>query len=126
MALLEDVRSLIISLTTESSSIIFIGDIPDNVNSLSLFLTGGINTVYDIGNKSTILSSPTFQIIIKDSSYSTCNTRMENIRTKLDGYSGTMSTKYITIFKQGDIFDLGKDKHNKSILSLNFVCKITY
>lgn len=127
MGLLEDIKTKIDQLTSETTSTIYIGDMPDNLNVLAIYPTGGFAPNHTLNIQSASVNSPTFQIILKDSNFSNAYTRLNSIKNALSGVSmqSTDLLTYITIFGLSDIINLGKDKNQRTILSLNFVCKIT-
>ena len=122
MGLLKDIKTL---LTSESN--IYIGDMPDTPNNLCcLYNTGGFDSRHSLGSSTATYDEPTFQIRIRDSSYSSGVTRCEAIMKALDGKTNQTinSKKYITIFKMGDINGLGKDSKNRSEFTLNFRARV--
>lgn len=121
MNLIADIKTLLTGIETN----IFLGDMPDTPDNLvGIFTSGGYNPVYNL-NKDTMLQ-PTFQIIIRDISYTSANNRTETIKSLLDATvnQAINGTYYIGIFQQGDVLPLGKDLRNRIKLSINFRTQI--
>jgi hypothetical protein len=121
MGLLEDIKPLITPITSS----LYLGDRPDTPDTLIvLYLTGGKNPIFNFDAKA--YNQPTFQVYVRSTTFSAGQTLCESIKTALDGKTNyTVNThRYISIFMQGDIFQLGKDARNRSEFTMNFACKV--
>lgn len=119
--LLADMKSLLTSIETS----IFLMDKPDSPdNLLCLYFTGGANPSHAFDSKQ--YEEPTFQVIVRNLNASTAITKAEAVKDALDGKTELTinSTRYISVFSQGDILQLGKDAKNRMELSLNFRVKL--
>lgn len=119
--LLIDMKSLLTAIETS----IFLMDKPDTPdNLLCLFFTGGADPSHAFDSKQ--FEEPSFQVIVRNTSALTAFSKAEAVKDALDGRTGLTigSTKYISIFSQGDILQLGKDEKNRTELSLNFRVKL--
>lgn len=106
---------------------IWYGDMPDTPNNVCvLYHTGGASPTYELGSQDSIYEEPTFQIRIRDTSYSNAITRINNIKDNLDGlYQQTINSSiYYNIFIISDILSLGRDDRNRINLTLNFRAKV--
>lgn len=118
--LLADIKTLL----TDISPVIFIAEIPDTPdNLLGVFFSGGYNPEWTLDSKA--FDHPTFQVRIRDKSALTAIERAEAVKDALDGQIDLTigSTRYLSIFQQGDILPLGKDSKGRTEYSLNFAVK---
>ena len=111
MALTSDIRTMLTSVSN-----VFIGTMPDTPdNSVCIYPSGG----YARSLSGTYLEEPTFQIIVRNTSYSAGETLCNTIKDLLHGKS---TTKILMIESQSDILNLGKNESNLNEWSLNFRC----
>lgn len=116
MGILEDISSLI---TTETNK--YIGDCPDTPDKLIvLYRTGGFDGIMDL-NKNNI-ERPTIMIKLRDTSYTSAESRCIAIINALDSVTNTVinGTTYVEIFQVGDINPLGKDSRERWEFTINF------
>lgn len=107
-------------LTTESSK--YIGEMPDSPDVCSVVTpTGGYNPNYSMNKQTPSISYPTFQIMLRDSSYDAGYKRAEAI---IAAISGKVSSN-LCIYQQSDILGLGKDEQGRSLFSINFKVMVT-
>lgn len=124
MSLLVDMKTLIPSAVATASNI-KLGDYPDDPdNIITLYQSGGADPSHTFSSRE--FEEPTFQVRIRNISYAVAITKAEAIKDALDGQTELTinSNRYISIFQQGDILPLGKDKRNRSEFSLNFRVKV--
>jgi len=109
MSLTADIRTL---LTTVSN--VYIGSMPATPdNAVCIYNTGG----YARSLSGTFLEEPTFQIKVRNTSYSTGETLCNTIKDLLHGKT---STKILMIEQQGDILDIGRDANSRPEFTMNF------
>lgn len=114
MALTTEVESL---LTTISN--VYLGNLPDSPdNAVAIIPTGGFSRDLYFGNDSD-LREPTFQIIVRNTSYATGETLCETILGLL---SGKTTTRIKMIQQMSDVISLGRDQNNRPNWSINFRC----
>ena len=121
MNLIADIKTLLVGIESN----IFLGDKPDAPDNLiCIYPSGGYNPLID--QIRSIIDRPTFQIIIRDTSFSSAITRCEAIKLTLNGISNQTigGSFYLSIYQQGDILPLGKDSRNRIELSINFRTQI--
>lgn len=110
---------------TETS--VYTGIIPtDSPNvTLGLFLTGSYGDIVTSSGKPVAIRKSTFQIIVRDSSYSNGIARCEAIFALFShqGIDSSGLNYYIT--SKSDIISLGKDAINNSEFSMNFDVRIS-
>jgi hypothetical protein len=119
--LVADIKTLL----TGIESNIFLGDKPETPDSLiCIYPSGGYNPLVD--HSRNIIDRPTFQIIVRDISYSSGITRCEAIKSTLNGISNQTinGSFYLSIYQQGDVLHLGKDTKNRTEFSINFRTQI--
>jgi hypothetical protein len=120
MSLLVDIGSLLTGVNNN----IFYNDRPDTPdNCIVIYYTGGQPSVHNMNTQAPTLEKPTFQVAIRNTSCATAETQAEEIKDILNGKTSTTinDTLYEAIWLQGDIFNLGKDDRERSILTINFV-----
>jgi hypothetical protein len=110
---------------TETS--VYTGIIPtDSPNkTLGLFLTGSYGEIVTSSGKPVTIRKSTFQIIVRDSSYSSGITRAEALFTLFSHHGIDDSGLNYYITSKSDIISLGKDAVNNSEFSLNFDVRIS-
>lgn len=121
MSLLVDIGSQLTGITSN----IYYSDMPDTPdNNITLYNTGGFDTLHSLGNITA--EQPTFQVAIRHTSYATAITWAESVKGILNPLIGSTinSNLYISVFMQGDINSLGKDDRNRSKITLNFVARV--
>lgn len=122
--------SLLVDMSTKlpiAETSVFLGEMPDTPNiTLAIYNTGGAQPIYKLNSQSPAYEQPTFQIKIRDTSYSAAITRMEAIKDAISGlYQQTInSTVYYNIFLTSDILSLGRDDRNRIELTINFRAQI--
>lgn len=112
-ALSTDIKTF---LTTGSVSNVYRGSKPaepDNIVVISH--SGG----YARSMSGTMVEEPTFQIIVRNTTFDTAETLCNTIKDLLHGKN---STRILAIMQQGDINYLGRDQKNRHEFSLNFRC----
>lgn len=115
--LIQDIKSIITSLEVQ----VYLGELPlEPPNACAVLATGGLGDVKYLDDSGSILQ-PTFQILVRDESYSAGDSRVEAITNMLDGYSGM---GYIIIYKLSDILPLGRDENKRWVFSVNFCAKL--
>lgn len=121
MNLISDIKSLLTGLESN----IFLGDKPDDPHALiALYHTGGYNPLIDHGKNAT--DRPTFQVLVRDLSYSAGLARCEAIKAALNGITNQTinGSFYLSIRQQSDILSLGRDTRNRCEFSINFRTQI--
>lgn len=96
---------------------LYVGDLPttpDNV--VGIFLSGG----YPRDLTGNYVGEPTFQIRVRNTSYSTGETLCDTIKDALHGVHN--SGNFLLIQQQGDTLDLGRDANDRHEWSINFRC----
>lgn len=98
--------------------------LPESPNTcIAIFDTGGLEPDLDI----TDIKNPTFQILVRDISYSLGKTKLDSIRTLLHGKSntdlGVGGTNFFYIFAVAEGGHIGRDDNNRDEFSINFRCK---
>lgn len=124
MSLLADMKTLI-PLGVAAASSIFFGDKPDDPDSIVvLYQTGGADPSHTFTSRE--FEEPTFQVLIRNAAYANAITKAEVIKDTFDGQTELTinGNRYLSIFQQGDIQPLGRDKHNRTELTLNFRAKV--
>lgn len=121
MGVIADIKTLLTSLETN----IYLGDrppIPDNL--ICLYEAGGFPPINVFDN--TYFEQPTFQVLVRDTSYSNGVSRCEAIKEVLHMTANTTinSRFYTSINLEGDINALGRDDHDRAEFTLNFVAQI--
>lgn len=109
------------SLLTPIESDIYISSKPDTPDNLiCLYRTGGFPVVNMLSGDT--IRYPTFQVLVRDVSYSNAYERAEAIISKLNGVVNTTinGNDYISISLYNDIFSLGRDDNDRAELSVNF------
>ena len=127
MGLTADIKALLISAGVDTTNNIFRNDIPDTPDSIiAIFDSGGYSSQFSLGGSTPDYEQPTFQIRVRSPSYDTAITKLEAIKTALDGITNRVigARTYISIFLQSDILPLGRDDKKRCDFSINFVCKI--
>lgn len=120
MSILVDMSSL---LSTESNK--YIGDMPDTPDSLiCLYATGGFDPELDL--VSNRVERPTFQVKIRDTSYTAGLARCEVIKTTLSTIVNTTTNghTYVEVRQMGDINPIGRDSKNRWEFTLNFKARL--
>lgn len=120
MSLLVDIGTLLTSINSN----IFYNDLPDTPdNCLSIFYTGGQDSVHNMNQQAPTLEKPTFQVRVRNTSCATAEAEAEAVKDALNGLTATTInlTLYEAIFLQGDIFNIGKDDRERTNLTVNFV-----
>jgi len=106
-----DIKSLLTGVSN-----VYIGSMPDTPdNAVCIYATGG----YPRSLSGTFVEEPTFQIKVRNTSYSTGTTLCDTIK---DALHGKTSTKLLMIEQQGDILDIGRDESNRQEWTINFRC----
>jgi hypothetical protein len=123
--LLEDIKSLLTGITSD----IYKNEMPETpVSVITLYNTSGLDPQHTFGAAKAAWEKPGFQVVVRHATAGTARTWMESIKNALDGkVNFTVNTHYyLSVFQQGDIFSLGRDKENHAIkLSLNFLVEVT-
>jgi hypothetical protein len=102
----------------------FKGYLPDSPDDcVAIFDTGGAEPDRDIPT-----GDPTFQIIVRSSSYPTAGDLMKSIvdllHQKMNLRVTEGGTYFYYIFLLGEAGHIGRDKKNRDEFSVNFICKI--
>lgn len=96
----------------------FVGHMPDSPNNvITIYESGGYPL--DLAG---FLRYPTLQVIVRNESYATARTKIDQIISTLHRTTNTTinGTKYCSIYSTGDAASIGKDDQNRSQLSVNF------
>jgi len=100
----------------------FKGYLPDDPDAcVAIFDTGGAEPDKDLPT-----GDPTFQILVRGSSYATAHALMQSIATLLHQKRNLTieSTYYYFIYLMGEPGSIGRDSKNRDEFSVNFHCKI--
>jgi hypothetical protein len=110
LSLITDVGALLTGVSN-----IGYGHVPtDPDNAVGIFNTGG----YPRSLSGTQVEEPTFQVRVRNTSYSTGEALCCTIKDLLHGVNN--SGKFLLIEQQGDTLDLGRDANNRAEFSMNF------
>lgn len=110
---------------TETS--IYTGIIPTDAPNvtLGLFLTGSYGDIVTSSGRPVTIRKSTFQIIVRDPSYSNGILRCEAIFALFSHHGIDSSGLNYYITSKSDIINLGKDAVNNSEFSMNFDVRIS-
>ena len=123
MGLILDIKTLLTGIENN----IFLGDMPDSPDIVCvLYESGGFNPQYILNQQLPQYEQPTFQVKIRDISYSNAINRLETIKNTISGKSNLTINGhlYYSITQLSDILPLGKDTKNRCLFSLNFTTKV--
>lgn len=103
---------------------LFIGYMPQTPDTcIAVFETGGLKPSIDLP-----LSDPTFQVLIRASTYLSGRTLLNSIRMRYHQfYNGMLvpnGTYFYSIVVQGEGAQLPQDANQLELFSINFLCKI--
>jgi len=101
------------------STDLFYSNIPDKPNQcVCIYDTGG----FDQDPISEVYEKPTIQAMCRANSYDAAYTLAQSVKEALDLLINMEinSTRYVAIWQMSDILDLGKDKNNRDLVSINF------
>jgi hypothetical protein len=112
---LEDIETLLSGMESN----IYISSMADVDTCIGIFATGGKIPTADLSGN-LLYREPFFQIIIRDTSFSSGWSRSEAILLYLTGKLHTVSTIKYSFKAKSDILDLGKDEKQRSQFSINF------
>jgi hypothetical protein len=89
-----------------------------------MYSTSGYSPL--INQNKDMISRPTFQIVVRDASYASAESRIEAIKSLLNTVCNTTinGSFYMSIRQESDILSLGKDEKNRTLLSVNFKANI--
>jgi hypothetical protein len=111
-------ESIIETALTSLHETIMIGSYNDDHDDIiSIHIYGGSQGIQSFTKLE--MQDIDFQILLRDTSYSTGKTRAEAIFNILNHYK---TTNY-SILNKGPILSIGLDERNRSIFSMNFNCK---
>ena len=111
MSVLSEVETL---LTTVAN--LFIGSMPSTSdNVVCLYNTGG----YARSMSGTFVEEPTFQVMVRNTSYEAGEALCETIAALLHGKS---TTHLLMVEQQSEVLDLGRDENSRSEFSIKFRC----
>ncbi len=111
MSLTGSVETLLSTITN-----LYVGSMPTTPdNCVCIYNTGG----YPRSLSGTYVEEPTFQIRVRNTSYSTGEAQCNTIKDLLHGKS---STNLLMCEQQGDILDVGRDELNRQEWTMNFRC----
>lgn len=122
MNVIDDIKTML----TGIESNIFMGSMPDTPDSLiCIYNTGGFDPVRTLKND-LFLQQPTFQIMLRDSTYQNGYERCNSIINVLDGITNNTINGhfYLSIMQSGDILPLGDDSKKRKLFSINFNTQI--
>lgn len=105
----------VVSLLTAVSNV-YVGSLPttpDNV--VAIRPSGG----YSRSLSGTYVEEPTFQALIRHTSYATGEALCTTVKTALHGKT---TTKLLMVQQQGDVLYLGRDGNDRHEWSMNFRC----
>ena len=97
---------------------------PQPDRAVAVIPSGGFSGLGWSTARKTALDQPTFQVVVRGQTtgIDTAYTKIEAVRTALDGFDGTLgSYRYTDIRQQGDILSLGRDENDRPLYALNFV-----
>lgn len=101
---------------------VIIGDVPDSPDNLcSLFSTGGYAPARGLGEKSSYIRYPTFQIRARSKSYEAAQLYLAKCWKAVEGYSDG-KIKNVTVMS--DVFYLGRDDKGRAEFTLNFRAEV--
>lgn len=109
MSLVSEVKTLLTSISN-----VYIGSLPatpDNV--VGIYQTGG----FPKGLTESELGQPTFQIRVRNTSYSACSQLCNDIDGILHGYTGV---KALLIQNMSGALDIGRDANNRQEMTMNY------
>lgn len=103
---------------------LFIGHMPESPdNCVAILETGGLTPDIDLPTK-----KPTFQVLIRNTSYATGRALMLSIRSLFHQKYNTQlinnGTYFLYINVQGEGGHIGRDAIGRDEFSINFVCEI--
>ena len=111
MSLTIEIKSLLTSVSN-----VYRGNMPDSPdNSICIYNTGGFPRILATSK----LEEPTFQVKVRNMSYTTGETLCNTIKDLLHGSS---TTDVLMIEQQGDTLDIGRDASNRQEWTINFRC----
>lgn len=103
---------------------LFIGHMPDTPNNcITIYETGGLPPSIELPRM-----SPTFQILIRNTSYATGRALLTSIRTLFHQKYNTQlvpnGTYFLSINVQGEGGSIGRDEIGLEQFSINFICQL--
>ena len=111
MALNADVAGLLGAVSN-----VYYPNMPADIdNAVCIYATGG----YERSASGTEVEEPTFQIKVRNTVYATGIALCDTIKDILHGYVGG---KFLAIYQQGDVIDIGRDTNNRQEWTINFRC----
>ena len=94
---------------------VYVGSMPTSPdNSVCIYATGG----YPRDLAGSMIREPTFQIRVRNTSYTTGYALCETIQGLLHGVNGT--SDFLLIEQESDILDVGRDESNRQEWTINF------
>jgi hypothetical protein len=115
-----ELLSKIKDLLDEQEMFIFRGTMPEATPNecVSISMIPGRPADLDLDGVS--MRNPSFRVVVRDTDYDTCESRLEAIITIL---TATHTSSILAIYIESDMVDLGKDNKNRSSIYCNFQVK---